>query len=89
MDEDVLAEARQMGINPNQISMRNGKPWYESKEFGQMNEVRIPSADSITLNRMMAKGETWGLGPKDQKFKNHKKYFEKDIIIILKKCDCI
>ncbi len=51
-----------MGINPNQISMRYGKPWYESKEFGQMNEVRIPSADSITLNRMMAKGETWGLG---------------------------
>ena len=51
-----------MGINPNQISMRDGKPWYESKEFGQMNEVKIPSADSITLNRMMAKGETWGLG---------------------------
>lgn len=66
VDETTLEVARQMGIEPSQISMKNGIEWYESKEFGQLNDVKIPSADSITISRLLEKGETWGLDFNDE-----------------------
>jgi hypothetical protein len=62
--EKELKEARRigrkMGIEPDQLRWQDGKVWYRSLDFGDLNEILIPSADSVTIKKLMAKGTKWG-----------------------------
>ena len=60
----ALKEARRigrgMGIDPSQLRWEKGKVWYKSLDFGDLNEVLIPSADSVTIKKLLRNGKKWG-----------------------------
>ena len=49
-----------MKIDPDQLSQIGDTIWYESKDFGIMNTVEIPSADTLTWRNDRRKGKPWG-----------------------------
>jgi len=49
-----------MKIDPDQLSQIGETIWYESKDFGVMNTVEIPSADTLTWRNDRRKGKPWG-----------------------------
>ena len=50
-----------MGIREGQLFEKEGAIWYRSNEFGELGEIDIPSADSVTLRTAVA----WGKGAID------------------------
>eukprot|EP00944_MAST-04C_sp_MAST-4C-sp1_P005393 g5393.t1 len=49
-----------MGIKPEQLKWVNGEVIYESLDLGEMNTLRIPSADFVTIRDWLKKGKGWG-----------------------------
>ena len=59
-----LAAARAIGatmnISPEQLFWKEGEVWYRSLDYGDLNEVAIPSADFVTIRNRLEKGKGWG-----------------------------
>jgi hypothetical protein len=49
-----------MNISPEQLFWKEGEVWYRSLDYGDLNEVAIPSADFVTIRNRLEKGKGWG-----------------------------
>jgi hypothetical protein len=61
-----------MGIAPEQLHWDGKEVRYRSLDYGDLNEIEIPSADSITIRERLKAGKLWGK-PFDAEINNRPK----------------
>jgi hypothetical protein len=62
--EAARRKARRMGIDSDQLYLKEGTVWYRSHDYGEMENLNLPSADTVTLERLLDDGKGWGQGRK-------------------------
>ena len=64
MTTEKLETARRVGkgqgIDAEQLYLKDNTVWYRSHDYGEMVELNLPSADSITLRELERAGKGWG-----------------------------
>ena len=76
MTTEKLETARRVGkgqgIDAEQLYWKDNTVWYRSHDYGEMVELNLPSADSITLRELERAGKGWGQEAKSGVLERHR-----------------